>query len=209
MRRVLLVVVATLMASACVSVLPEPGPAPTIYGLRAGMVERASGEPKDVVLAVAVPSAPRSAAGADIVWRRDREIAFMDRAAWDGAAPDLLQALLVDTMDRRGGVRAVVRGGAGVRAEAEVRWDVLAFEVVEGDGPLEARIEIAAQLVDLRSRALLQAGRFTARAPISARSGRAAAAALERAASDASLQIADWAIRHAGADQPSAASTSR
>jgi ABC-type uncharacterized transport system auxiliary subunit len=83
------------------------------------------------------------------------------------------------------------------------------FEVVEGEGPLEARISIVARLVDLRTRAIVSTERFEARAPISQRSGRAAAAALERAASDALLKVADWAALTVEPSQPSAASTSR
>jgi cholesterol transport system auxiliary component len=193
----------------CISLLPSPEPAPMVYGLRAPTVERMEGPPKNLVIAVSEPEAPRSVAGADIVWRRGSEIAFMERAAWDGTAPDLLQAMLIDVMDRRGGVRAVTRVGGGVRADVSVQWDVLAFEVVEDGSTLEAVIQASARLIDTNTRTIGESARFEARAPISQRSGRAAAAALERAASDASLKIADWAISHAEASQPRAASTSR
>ena len=211
--------IAALGLSGCVSLLPKPPPPSSIYSLRAGVVEKITGEPKAVVLSVSEPSAPRSVAGADIVWRRGAEIAFMDKAAWDGAAPDLLQDLLLDVIDRRGGVRAVVRSGGGVRADVDVRWDVLTFEVVEDGSKLEADIVVAAKLVDLRTRTLTEGARFEAHAPISSRSGRIAAAAMERAARDVTLQIADWAAAKAVAPpppvafvqppQPSAASTRR
>ena len=130
----------------------------------------------------------------------------MDKAAWDGAAPDLLQDLLLDVIDRRGGVRAVVRSGGGVRADVDVRWDVLTFEVVEDGSKLEADIVVAAKLVDLRTRTLTEGARFEAHAPISSRSGRIAAAAMERAARDVTLQIADWAAAKAVAPPPPVAS---
>ncbi len=204
-----LAAIAALALGGCVSLLPKPPPPPAIYSLRAGAVERMAGPPKDLVIGVTAPEAPRSVAGADIVWRTGPQIAFMERAAWDGSAPELLQDMLVDTMDRRGGVRAVTRAGGGVRSDANLTWDVLTFEVLEADGKLEARIEVVARLIDLRTRAITVVQRFNANAPISARSGRAAAAALERAAGAATLQIADWAIAQAEAPQPSAASTSR
>jgi len=199
---------AALCLAGCISLLPEPPPPSAIYSLRAGPVEPLGGAPKPLVLAVAEPTAPRSVSGADIVWRRDSTIAFMEGAVWDGAAPDLLQAMLVDVMDRRGGVRAVVRAGGGVRADAEVRWDILAFEVVEDGSRLEARIETVAQLLTLRDRMVVAHARFDATAPISSRSGRAAAAALERVATEAAIKTADWAVATAQV-QPSAASTSR
>jgi len=210
--RTSLALVAAVCLSGCVSLLPKPPPAGAIYTLRAGAVEAMAGEPKAVVLAVGEPVAPRSIAGADIVWRQGAEIAFMEGAAWDGAAPDLLQNLLIDVMDRRNGVRAVVRGGAGVRADAEVRWNVMTFEVVENGATLEATIATTAQLIDLRTRTVLADERFNATAPISSRSGRAAAAALERVATEAALLTADWAIQTvqpAPVQPPSAASTRR
>ncbi|MDX2234964.1 MAG: ABC-type transport auxiliary lipoprotein family protein [Hyphomonadaceae bacterium] len=204
-----LAVVASSLLGGCISLLPDPPPPAAIYSLRAGEVARQAAPAKDVVIGVSEPVAPRSAAGADIVWRTGPQIAFMERAAWDGAAPDLLQDMLIDTIERRGGARAVVRMGAGVRSDVSVQWDVLAFEVVEGEGPLEASIALSVRLVDMRTRAITRVERFSARAPISQRSGRAAAAALERAAGDAMVKIADWAIANAEPPQPSAASTSR
>ena len=221
--KIIAVVAAALALSSCVSLLPDPGTPATIYTLRAGDVAKVAGDPKPVVISVAEPSAPRSVAGADIVWRRDAEIAFMDRAAWDGTAPDLLQDLLIDVLDRRGAVRAVVRGEGGVRADVDVRWDVQTFEIVEEGERLEAVIATTVKLVDLRTRMVAESARFDAKAPISQRSGRVAAAAMERAARDVTLQIADWAAAKAVAPppppspsgasaqppQPSAASTRR
>lgn len=215
---------ASVALSGCISLLPKPPPPAMIYTLRAGEVERVTAEVKPIVLSVSEPSAPRSVAGADIVWRTGASIAFMDKGAWDGTAPDLLQDMLIDVIDRRGAVRAVVRTGGGVRADADVRWDVQTFEIVEDGSKLDAEIVVAAKLVDLRTRTLMADERFEAHAPISSRSGRAAAAAMERAARDVSLQIANWAAEKApvpapppvvmspagpGPDQPSAASTRR
>lgn len=206
MKSAFVIALAALLG-ACVSVLPDPAPASIIYTLRAGEVARGAAPAKPIVMSVATPTAPRSLSGADIVWRQSDAISFMERAVWDGAAPDLLQSLLVDVMDRRDSFRAVVRAGAGVRSDLEVRWDLQAFEVVETGGTLEARIAMTAHLVELRSRAVIAESRFNAHAPISERSGRAAASALERVATEAAVQIADWAS--AVAPQPSAASTSR
>ena len=219
-----LALVAAVALSGCVSLLPKPPPPGAIYSLRAGDVTPVGGDPKPVVISVSEPSAPRSVAGADVVWRKGAEIAFMEGAAWDGTAPDLLQDMLIDIIDRRGAVRTAVRSGGGVRADTDVRWDVLTFEVLEDGSKQEAVIVIAAKLIDLRTRTLIDDERFEAHAPISTRSGRAAAAAMERAARDASLKIADWAAEKApvpvpppvaaipdqpSSNQPRAASTRR
>lgn len=200
------VLAGAVLASACVSLLPEPPPPPVVYSLRAGPVEPRAQPLNDMIVLVSEPSAPQSAAGADIVWRKGRVIAVMDRGAWDGPTPDLLQAMLADTLERRRAVRAVVRTGAGVRADAEIRWAVLAFEVVEDAGRLEAQMRVSATLIDARQRTVIATRRFEANAPISERSGRQAAAALERAAQQLVLELADWASAEA---QSRAASTSR
>lgn len=181
-----------LSSAACISLLPSPPPAPVIYSLRAAETPAMKAPPTaTLTIAVAAPGAPRSIAGADIVWRRNGVIGFMERASWDGAAPELLQSMLVEELGRRGGVRAAVRSGAGVRANTEVRWDIQSFEIVE-DGALEARMQTTVTLVDPRTRTVSATNRFEARAPLSERSGRRAAAALQQVAQKVAGEIADW-----------------
>ncbi|KAF0177785.1 MAG: membrane integrity-associated transporter subunit PqiC [Hyphomonadaceae bacterium] len=192
---------AATLLSACVSILPEAPPAPYIYTMRVGAVEPSTAPAHPLVIIIGAPSAQRMTAGSDIVWRQGAEIAVMDRAAWDDAAPDLLQTMLTETLSRRGVFRAAVRGGAGARGDIDLRWDVLAFEVVE-DGGLEAVFSTTVRLVDARSRTIIDTRRFDTRAPIANRSAREAVAALERAAREACLQITEWAAEKAPAPLP-------
>lgn len=218
--KVILSAIAALALGGCISILPDPPPAPYTYTMRAGPVEPIAAAALPIVVSVGAPSMQRMAAGADIVWRTGPEVAVMEGVAWDNATPDLLQLLLAETLDRRGAFRAALRSGSGVRADLDVRWDVLAFEVVD-DGALAAVFSANVRLVDARSRVVIDSRRFERRAPIASRSGRLATAALERAAQEASLQIADWAAEKApppassasapaeAPSQPSAASTRR
>lgn len=215
---------AALFLGGCISILPDAPPPPFTYTMRVGDVKPAGAEPKAGVVVVGAPTAHRLAAGSDIVWRTGPEIAVMDGVAWDDSAPDLLQIMLAETIDRRGHFRAALRSGGGARGDLDIRWDILAFEVVE-DGNLEAVFSATVRLVESRSRAVLETKRFETRAPIAARSGKLAAAALERVAQEACLQIAEWAAEKAPApspppivstpvpasppSQPSAASTNR
>lgn len=192
---------AALLLGGCISILPDAPPPPNVYTLRVGDVQPAGGAPKPLVVTVSAPAAQRLASGSDIVWRTGAEMAVMDRVAWDDSAPDLLQMMLAETIDRRGAFKGVARGGSGVRGDIEVRWDVLAFEVVE-DGGLEAVFNATVRLVDSRSRAIVETKRFETRAPIASRSGKLAAAALEKAAREACLQIADWAAEKAPVPSP-------
>jgi cholesterol transport system auxiliary component len=192
---------AAILLSACVSLLPDPPPAPYIYTMRVGAVEPSTTPAHPLVIVVGAPAAQRMTAGSDIVWRQGAEIAVMERTAWDDAAPDLLQTMLTETLSRRGAFRAAIRGGSGARGDVDLRWDLLAFEVVEGDG-IEAVFSATVRLVDARSRNVIDTRRFDTRAPIANRSGREAVAALERAARDACLQITDWAAEKAPAPLP-------
>lgn len=215
---------AALLLGGCISILPDAPPPPNVYTLRVGDVAPASGTPKPLVVTVSAPAAQRLASGSDIVWRTGPEMAVMDAVAWDDSAPDLLQMMLAETLDRRGAFKGAARSGSGVRGDVDVRWDILAFEVVE-DGSLEAVFSATVRLVESRSRVVIETKRFETRTPIASRSGRLAAAALEKAARDGCLQIADWAAEKApvpppppvvsdqpvtaAPSQPSAASTKR
>ncbi len=194
--RMILAASAALLVSGCISILPDAPPPPNVYTMRAGAVGPLGATPKPLVIVVGTPSAQRMAAGSDIVWRTGPEIAVLERVAWDDSAPDLLQTMLAETLDRRGAFRAALRGGGGARGDFDVRWDVLAFEVVE-DGGLEAVFTATVRLIDSRSRVVVETKRFETRAPIASRSGRLAAGALEKVAQDACLQIADWAAEKA------------
>jgi cholesterol transport system auxiliary component len=187
-----------LILSGCISVLPETPPAARIYALRVGDIA-ALESPVPLTLAVAPPQASRAIAGGDIVWRRGAEIAFMDRAAWDGAAVDLLQNLLVDTVERRNLFRSAVRVGDGAIADLEVRWDVQSFEIRESGGSQSAHFEASARLIDTRRRIVLDDTRVTASAPLRERSGAIAAAALQDSARNGALAIGGWAAERAQA----------
>ena len=196
MMKTMLTAMAALMVSGCISILPDAPPAPYTYTMRAGEVTPAGVAAKPLVISVGAPTMQRMAAGADIVWRTGPEVAVMEGVAWDDSAPDLLQLMLAETLDRGGGFRAALRSGSGARGDLDVRWDVLAFEVVE-DGGLEAVFSANVRLIDARSRAVLETRRVETRTPIASRSGRLATAALEKAAQDACLQIAVWAAEKA------------
>lgn len=204
--KTLLLAASAALLSGCVSLLPDAPPPPDVYTMRVGAVEKANVEAKPLVAIVGTPSMTRMAAGSDIVWRQGAEMAVMDKVAWDDAAPDLLQTMLAETMDRRGGFRAAVRGGAGARGDIDVRWDVVAFEVVEENG-LEAVFAANVRLIDARSRQILETKRFETKAPLSSRSARVAVAALEKAAREACVLITDWAAEKAPVPAPPPAVT--
>lgn len=197
---------AATLLSGCVSVLPKPPPPPRIFVLRAGPVEPVATAGLPIVVAVSQPRAPRGAAGTDIVWRNGGEVAFMERSAWDGTAPELLQAMLTEVLDQRGVVAAAVSTGGGVRADTELRWTIHAFEVVEEAGKLEAVMDADVMLLDTANRRIAANHRFRHAEPVGSRSASVSAAALEQAARNVAASIAVWTETEA---QPIAASISK
>jgi ABC-type uncharacterized transport system auxiliary subunit len=193
MRQIAVAVLLALSASACVNLLPEPPPAPTIFALDAAPAGAPTqGLPKDVVISVATPAATTAMSGNDIAWRTNGTLSFVDGASWEGRKLDLLQNLLVHTIDRRGGARGAVRSGEGT-ANAELRWDLIAFEVLEA-GDLAAHMHVYAKVFDSRTRRLISAREFEEKVPMSGRSMAVAARALEQTAQQMAAKIADWAV---------------
>jgi ABC-type uncharacterized transport system auxiliary subunit len=191
----------------CVSLLPKPAPAPRIYTLEAAAPQSASQSApavaaKNVVIGVAEPDPPRALSGADIVWAKNGQISYIDGAQWAGRGPDLLQSLLIHTIDRSGLARGAVRAGEA-RADSEVRWDLLAFGVTE-DGAAEARIAARVNLFTARTRELAASMEVDERAPLRGRSSAAAAEALQQAARQAADKIAAWAVANTPAPEAKA-----
>jgi ABC-type uncharacterized transport system auxiliary subunit len=211
--RALLFAAALSALGGCVRLLPDAPPPPRLYPLEAGQLPRADGPHIAAVAAVAEPEGPQALMGDAIVWRRDGVIAFMSGGAWPGRTSDLLQAMVAETITRQGRLDAGVRRGAGVRADIEVRWDIIAFEVREEAGVLEARFAASVRIVSARTRALLAAEIVEIAEPLADRSGGAAANALARAARRGCARVAemaaDAALELQAQNQPSAASTSR
>jgi ABC-type uncharacterized transport system auxiliary subunit len=185
-----------LGASGCIRLLPKPPPPPMLFGLDAAPASAPPAfAPKNVVIGVGVPDAPRALSSADLAWRTNGVLAYVEEASWQGRNLDLLQTLLVHTFDRGGKVRGAVRVGEGA-SNAEVHWDLIAFEVVEGPG-LEARIQTNVKLFETRTRRLIAQREFAEAVPMSDRSASVAARALEQAARNAAAKIADWATAEA------------
>lgn len=198
-----LLVLPALALGACVNVLPKPAPAPIVYSLEAaprGATHAVRMAPRDVVVAVGVPSATRALSGRDIPWRKDGALAYVEGASWEERNTDLLQTLLVDTIDRHGGLKGAIRAGDG-SANVELRWDVAAFEVDEDHG-LQAVFRSTAKLFDARTRQLITTMEFDETAPLSDRSARVAAAALETAARNAAGRITEWVMANAPEPPP-------
>ncbi len=190
-----------LALGGCISLLPEPPPPPRTYVLEAQNVGQVEGTPIDAVVAVASPTGERALLGADLIWRTGDTIAYVAESQWSNRAADALQQMLAETLIRQGRFRASTRSGEA-RADYEIRWEVLDFEVREET--MTARFSADVRLV-AQGRRIIASELIVAEAPVSDRSSSMAAQALARAAREGSARIGEFAADAATEARASAA----
>jgi ABC-type uncharacterized transport system auxiliary subunit len=201
MMRASILLLSATMLSGCISLLPKPPPPPATFVLEAQDVQQAQGEPIDAVIAIAQPTGERAILGFDLVWRTGDSIAYVNQAAWSNRAADALQQTLAETVIRQGRFRASTRSGEA-RADYEIRWEVLDFEIREED--MTARFIADVRLV-AQGRRIIASEIISTSAPVSDRSQTIAANALARAAREGSARIGLFAADAAAQDRAQAA----
>lgn len=184
-----------LALGGCVTLLPPPPPPPRVFALEAdGAVVGENATRIEGVLAVAAPSGERTILGSDLVWRDGDELAFVSQTQWSNRADAALQSMLIETLTRQGRFQAVGRVSEA-RADYEIRWEVLDFEVVQES--MQARFVANVQVLAMPGRRVIAQRIVTAEAPVSDRSASIAAHALARAAREGSARIGDFAAEAA------------
>ena len=189
-----LIALAALSVSACVSLLPESTPS-AVYRLSSPEARAWTGEGRTVI-AIVPPQAPRGLAGDEIaIQMADGHIAYMAASRWIAPAPRILQTLVVDTFNASDSRLAPVLPEDGVRADYELRLDLREFEAVydQGDGraPL-IRVRLAARLVARDGRRLAGSSVFVGEARASANRVGSIVAAFDQAATQVSRELSDW-----------------
>lgn len=188
------VLAAVLALPGCISLLPKPGAAPSVFTIEAPDAPFQSAETADWSIAVSKPMMPRMIAGSDLVLREgDNQIAFVGGAQWAESAPSLLQRALATALNRSGKI-VTATPESGVRADCELQWDVYAFDARQGAGGFTARFEASARLVG-RNRGIQQSTRIATSGEANGGTVRAAAAALTDAALMGVDQAGAWALQ--------------
>jgi ABC-type uncharacterized transport system auxiliary subunit len=194
-----LIAAAAALLAACVSVLPEAGPAPSIYRLDENFN---SGAPKlgSAVVEVALPLTSRALAGNRIAAvEAGGELVFISGARWEGPTPRIIQDSALVWLNTSSAIRAAVRPEDGVNSDYEIR---LLIERFEFDRPsVEAIVAIHATLVRGADRGVVGSARFNREAPGQSATERSAVQAL-RAANELTMQdIRGWTVDAIAADQ--------
>jgi ABC-type uncharacterized transport system auxiliary subunit len=186
-----------LVLGGCISLLPEPPPPPRVFVLESADVAPLS-QRIDATIAVAQPTGERTIMGTDVIWRTGDELAYVAQTQWSARSEFALQNMLIHTLARQGAFNSATRAGES-RAQYEVRWDVLDFEVQEGS--MQARFVADVRIVASPGRRIIAQRVIEAEAPVSDRSSSIATQALARAAREGAARIGVFAADAALADQ--------
>ncbi len=159
-----LVITAAMLSASCVSLLPKPSAAPSIYRLSQlpVLAEPISGAPS---LRVSVPGAAKALQGMDIVVSPDGErLAYASGARWSEPIPRLLQDAAMQSLGQSGNIFAIVPP-TSVRADFALETRIRSFEADfdrgETSAPL-AKVRISATLTDLENRRVIAKKEFYA-----------------------------------------------
>jgi cholesterol transport system auxiliary component len=118
-------------------------------------------------------------------------VANLAGAQWSDRLPALVQSRILQSFQNARQTRFVGRSGASFSADNELQLDIRAFELDVTKG--QAKIDIAAKIVNTRSGRVLAAQIFTAQAPAGGTGGADAAAALNVALDNVIRQIMKFA----------------
>jgi cholesterol transport system auxiliary component len=205
MRTAAVIAAAGLMlATGCVSVLPEAGPAPHVYRLaggRATLGAASAGLPAGaggLALTIADVLAPRALSGDRIaVITEDGRISYAAGARWNEQTPEIVQERMLAAFEDDPRASVVTRPEDGVATPYEVRIELMSFEAdyANGDDAApQARVEARAKLIDRRTRALVASRRFEIVRPTTENRIGPIVAALDDAMSTLSGEIVNWAV---------------
>jgi cholesterol transport system auxiliary component len=138
----------SLLAGCTGSLLTSKEVAPQTYRLTALPAEPQNAAPFDALLLVARPSA---APGLDTeriaVLHPDRRLDYYAASQWGAALPDVLQHVVVESLQNTGRVRGVQRDLANFRSDFVLQLDVRAFQAeYEDGGTPRVRVDLIATI---------------------------------------------------------------
>ncbi len=174
-----------LSLSACsggLGSLFAPSEVPT-YDLNAPQVQTRARH-SSAQLVVAEPTALRALESDKVVVKLSNgQINYLDGAQWSDSLPKLLQARVIETLERSHLFRAVTRTGSGIDPDYQLLVDIRNFEIVTGT-PSNAFIALSVRLVPTTSGRSVVQHVFEARVPVETVDAASGTAALNQALSN-------------------------
>ena len=184
-----------VLATGCVSLLPEPSPAPTVYRLSVPQSLGTNAAPSSKVVNIEYPTAPRALGGTNIVLSPDgRRLTSAAQASWAEAVPSMLRNALIDTLARDGQVIGVIPKGS-TRVPYRLNIDLRRFEAVFDQGEDAAPnivVQINVALTDTQTRKLMGVHTVTEQTRARIKSVSSIVEAKDQAAKEAMDSISKW-----------------
>ncbi|MDB5366182.1 MAG: hypothetical protein JWM77_2109 [Rhodospirillales bacterium] len=185
---------ALLALTGCGSLLGPSGPAPVYYGLNAPRA--ASGAAIDQQLLIDVPRASLDLDTTRIaVMQKPNAVEYYADVLWRDRTPQMIQTLLVRTLDGSRRFRAVAAANSGLRADLLLLTDIGHFEAEAYQN--DVHVDLTMRLVHAADRSIVATRTFSATAPTASKSFDDVVAAYDRATSDVMVEIAAWAANAA------------
>lgn len=123
------------------------------------------------------------------VMTRNGSYAYVPKASWVDTPQNLFRAVLAETVSARNGTLVLDPGQYAAGSQRRLSGELVAFGI--DAAAMQAVVTYDAALVS-NGRDVLVKRRFTATAPVSQVSPRSAAPAIQAAANDVAVQVADW-----------------
>ena len=192
-----LLILAGLSLSACLSILPDPKTAPTVYRLNVPQQGSQSTTPVTDTIAVNIeyPTASKAIGGTDITVSPDgRRLTAASGARWAEPVQSLLRNALLDKLANTNGVTGVIPKG-NTRVPYRLHMDIRRFEAVFDNGEdaaPNAVIQLNLSLTNTKTRTLIGTKTVQANTRARARSVSAIVDANAAAANEAMQETSTW-----------------
>lgn len=194
MFRTLSILAATAGLSACVSILPDPAPAPTIYRLETSIAPSETSANAEIIR-VDRPAATQIFNSSDIVViQGGQKLSAIAQAKWSEATPVVIQDAMVDALQGSPQFIGLIPT-SGARTKTRLHLSVKNFEANFDNGPESAPLAVVQYRVTYAradDRSLL--GTHTVRETVRAQSINVSSivAAIEQANDAAMSDIVTW-----------------
>ena len=193
--RLAVAAISALVVASCGSILPKPPPAPQLFHLTALPSFGTAGAPIPLQLVVAAPTATAAFDTTRIALARGpNRVDYFADAAWTDQAPQMLQSLIVESLQNAGRFSVVAQEAAPLRADVLMVVVLRHFEAdYGGGGPPDIRVAFDCDLVRMPERTSIATQTFAASARATQNATPAIVAAFDDAFHRTMAAVVPWA----------------
>lgn len=163
-------ILAALALAGCASLLPKPGPAPTLFALdeTAAALAPSAARPTAAARLTLVVAPPRAAAGFDtariVYMRQAHELQAFAYHQWVDTPAQMLAPLIVTSVERSGAFRVVLAAPTTAATDLRLDTELVRLQHEFVTTPSRVRLTLRAVLVETATRRVVAAREFEATA---------------------------------------------